>query len=148
MIDFKDIIASANTKIGETVEFKGLMSKKARIKHNAGQNAGDVLGWDYVFRAEDGTCYSFYGAQPPLLGLTQPVPILCPLGVQVFDKYDVDFIKAIDIMHSMNCGDTFTEISLSWVLVPECKEPYWHIRTSLGNVIAIGANSGKGNCHK
>lgn len=148
MIDFKDIMASANAQIGASVEFKGLMLKKGRIKHDAGHIPGDILGWDYIFRAEDKTCYSFYAAQPPLIGMTQPMPIKCPLGLQVFDKYEVDFAKAIGIMNSMNCGDTFTEISLSWALVPEVKEPYWHIRTSLGNVIAIGANSGKGKCHK
>lgn len=62
------------------------MSKKARIRHSAGTLADDVLGWDYVFRATDGTCYRFYAAQPPLIGMTQPEPIFCPLGVRVFDQ--------------------------------------------------------------
>lgn len=146
--DFKDVMDQANVQVGKAVKFKGLMTKKARIKHNAGTSAKDVLGWDYVFRADDGTCYSFYAAQPPLIGMTQPVPIGCLLGVRVFDTYKVDFSQALDIMHTMKCGDTFVAMSLSWALVPECTEPYWHIRTSIGNDIAIGANSGKGECTK
>jgi len=146
--DFKDVMGRANVQVGEAVRFKGLMSKIARIKQNAGKSSGDILGWDYIFRAEDGTCYSFYAAQAPLIGMTQPVPIPCPLGVRVFDKYEIDFSSAIDIMHTMDCGDTFVEMSLSWALVPDCTEPYWHIRTSIGNVIVVGANSGKGECNE
>ncbi len=147
MVDFEKLVDQVRAQVGKSVGFKGLMSKRARIRHSAGTSVGDVLGWDYVFRATDGTCYRFYAAQPPLIGMTQPEPIFCPLGVRVFDHYEVDFSKAIEIMHGMDCGDTFVTMSLSWPLTPECREPYRHIRTSIGSDIAIGANSGKVESH-
>ncbi|AKB25425.1 hypothetical protein MSMTP_1956 [Methanosarcina sp. MTP4] len=147
MVSLKDIMDEASAKLGD-VKFKGLMLKEARIKNGAGRTPEDVLGWDYIFRTNDGVCYSFYGAQFPLIGLTQAVPILCPLGIQTFDSYEIDFKKAIEILNTMNCGDVFVAMTLSWPLTPECTEPYWHIRTSLGNDISIGANSGKPNCNK
>ncbi|MDD3042099.1 MAG: hypothetical protein PHW56_04035 [Methanosarcinaceae archaeon] len=137
----------AAAKLGE-VQFKGLMLKEARIKNGAGSSPEDVLGWDYMFRTNEGVCYKYYAAQPPLLGMTQPVPVPCPLGIQTFDSYEIDFKKAIEILNSMNCGDVFVAMTLSWALTPECTEPYWHIRTTLGSDIAIGANSGKPNCNK
>jgi hypothetical protein len=146
--DLKDLMARAAAQVGRDVEFKGLMIKVARIRHSAGTSPKDVLGWDYIFRAEDGTCYKFYAAQSPLIGMTQPVPVPCPLGVQAFDHYQVDFVKAIEIMHELRCGDTFVAMQLSWPLTPECTEPIWHIRTSIGNDIVIGANSGEPGCHQ
>lgn len=130
------------------VEFKGLMVKKARIKNENGKEKSDILGWDYIFRAIDGTCYSFYAAEPPLIGMTQPIPIICPLGVKAFNSYKVDFKQAIETLHTMKCGGTFVAMSLSWPLTPECKQPYWHIRTSIGNDVAIGENTGKSICSK
>ena len=80
--------------------------------------------------------------------MTQPEPVPCPLGVQAFDHYEVDFVKAIEIMDLLDCGDTFVAIQLSWPLTLECKEPIWHIRTSIGNDIVVGANSGEPGCHQ
>ncbi len=72
MNDFKEVIASTKAQIGENVEFKGPNGKKGRTRHNAGHTAGDILGWDYIFREGDEICYSFHAAQPPLIGMTQP----------------------------------------------------------------------------
>jgi len=130
----------------EGVEFEGLLSKVAVINNSMGISAEDVLGWDYIYR-DDGTCYKYYAAQPPLIGMTQPVQIACPLGIQVFDSYQVDFKEAIDIIHSMDCGDSFVAMSLSWPLTPDSTEPLWHVKMSIGNDIVIGANSGEANCH-
>lgn len=147
MTKLKETLQKVAASLGDTVSLKGLLLQKARIKQGAGKSAADVLGWDYIVHDNNGVCYSYYAAQPPLIGMTQPVPVPCPLGLRVFDTYEVDFKKAIDIMHSMNCGDTFVDMSLSWPLTPECKEPLWHIRTNLGNQIIIGANSGTSQCH-
>jgi hypothetical protein len=147
MGDLKGLLNQVAAKIGEGVRLDGLMVKTARIKHGAGKTAQDVLGWDYIMRTVEGTCYEYYAAQPPLIGMTQPEPIPCPLGIQPFNLYEVDFRKAIEIMNQMDCGDTFVAMQLSWPLTPECKEPLWHIRTSIGNNIVIGANSGSAGCH-
>lgn len=125
------------------VEFAGLISKTARINNSAGQSAEDVLGWDVIYRGEDGTCYSYYVAQAPLIGMTEPVEIECPLGVQAFDSYMVDFEDAIAVMQMMDCGSIFVELSLYWPLTPEVEEPEWHITTDIGCEIVIGANCGK-----
>jgi len=128
------------------VESKGLISKVARINNSEGKTAKDVLGWDVTYRADDGKCYSYYSAQAPMIGLTRAMEVDCPLGVQAFDSYMVDYEGAIAIMQSMNCGDTFVNMSLSWPLTPEVKEPQWHIKTSIGNDIVIGANCSQANC--
>ena len=147
MVSLKNMMETEAAKLGK-VEFKGLMTKTARIKNGVGTKSSDILGWDYLFRATDGTCYIFYAAQPPLMGATQAVPVICPRGIRAFDSYEVDFKKAIEILNTINCGNTFVAMSLSWPLVPECKEPYWSIRTSLGNDVVIGANTGKPTCSK
>lgn len=129
------------------VHYKGLLSMTAKIKPGGGNTAADVLGWDYVIHGEDQSCYSYYAAQPPLIGLTQQQQVPCPLGVRVFDQYRISFSKAIKLMHTSNSGDTFVSMSLSWPLTPTCTEPYWHIRTSIGNDISIGANTGEMTVH-
>ena len=143
----KAILQSASKELDDKVEFIGLMSMKGVIKNGAGTKAEDVLGFDYVMKDKDGVCWSYYAANPPLIGMTQPVHIECPLGIVAFNSYEIDYIKAITILDSMNCGDVFTSISLSWPLVPTVKEPCWFIRTSIGNDVVIGADSGDGKCH-
>lgn len=134
----------AAAKLGEGVTFKGLMSKKAHLRNGYGSDAESVLGWDYIVKqAESGICYEYYAAQPPLIGLTQPVQIPCPLGVRSFDSYKIDFREAINIFQRLNCGGAFTEMALYYVLYPGVNEPHWYIRSITGCMIVIGADSGK-----
>ncbi len=128
------------------IEFAGLISKVSRINNSEGKTAADVLGWDVTYRGEDEKCYTYYVAQAPLIGMTEPVEVPCLLGVQSFDSYMVSFEDAIAIMQSMNCGDTFVNMSLSMPLTPAVNEPMWRITTSIGNEIVIGANCGKAEC--
>lgn len=128
------------------VEFEGLISKVARINNSEGKTAADVLGWDVTYRGEDEKCYSYYVAQAPLVGMTEPVVVQCPLGVQAFDRYIVDYDDAIAVMQMMDCGDTFVELTLSWPLTPEVEEPQWRIKTSIGTEIVVGAYCGQGGC--
>ncbi len=124
----------------------GLISKVARINNSAGHNAEDVLGWDVIYRGEDGKCRSYYMAQAPLEGMTEPVEVDCPLGVRAFDGYMLNYEEAIAAIKSMRCGSTFVELSLYRPLTPEAEEPEWHIKTDIGNEIVIGANCGKAEC--
>lgn len=128
------------------IEFEGLISKTARINNSAGQSAEDVLGWDVVYMGEDGKCYSYYAAQAPLEGMTEPVEVECPMGLRVFDSYMLDYEDAIAAMKSMRCGWIFVELSLYWPLTPEVEEPEWHLKTNLGNEIVIGANCEYSRC--
>ena len=127
------------------IEYPGLMSMKARI-NEPGSSYKDVLGWDILCR--EGGCYEFYVAQYPLIGMTRPVEVPCPLGIQPFDSYNVSFQEALEKLNGMDCGDKFVALSLYWPLTPECKEPYWYIRTDLGTQVSVGANSGTAQCHK
>ena len=137
-----DLLANAKKETG--VNFIGLLRKSARIKHGIGADLSDVLGWDIVLRAQDGNCYANYAAQSPLIGMTMAQPIMCPIGIVAFDDYKIGIKEAIQIFHTQNGGDKFTQISLSWPLVhPATVEPHWHFRTNLGNEVVIGANSGQ-----
>ncbi len=133
-------------KCKPSVESKGLISKVARINNSAGHTAEDVLGWDVIYKDVNGTCYSYYVAQAPLIGMTKPMEVDCLLGVQSFDSYMVDFKEAIAVMQSMDCGSTFVGLSLSWPLTPEVEEPMWRIKTDVGNEIVIGANCETSEC--
>jgi len=128
------------------IEHPGLISKVARINSSAGTSAEDVLGWEIIYRDEDGKCRQYYVAQAPLIGTTGPEEATCPLGVRAFDRYMVDYEEAIAIMQSMDCGATFAELSLSWPQTPEAGEPEWRIKTTLGDEIVIGANCGRAEC--
>jgi|WetSurMetagenome_2_1015567.scaffolds.fasta_scaffold00706_3 hypothetical protein len=142
MTHFENLIEQISKNAG--VKTIGLMRQDARIKHGAGRDASDVLGFDYVIKGTDGSCLSFYAAEPPLIGMTQPIPIPCPLGIVAFDGYKVTYKDAIAIFKKSNCGDVFVAMSLSWPLThPESKEPFWHIRSNLGFDLVIGANSGQ-----
>lgn len=120
----------------------GLMSKKGRLNSNAVSEAKDVLGFDYVLHYNN-SCYECYTANPPLIGSTQPVPIPCPLGIEMITDYKIDYKKAIDIFHTGDWGGKFTSIALSKPLHPDVNEPYWYFRSDLGVQIIIGANSGE-----
>ncbi|MGC9515591.1 DUF333 domain-containing protein [Methanocrinis sp.] len=130
------------------VEHPGLISKVARINSSAGTSAGDVLGWEIIYRDEDGKCRQYYVAQAPLIGMIRPEEATCPQGVRAFDRYMVDYEEAIAIMQSMDCGATFAELSLFWPMTPEAEEPQWRIKTSLGDEIVIGANCRRAECVK
>ncbi len=134
---------SAHLKKTAGVHGVGIERKTARIRNGAGKEVTDILGWDVIIRAEDGECYSYYEAQPPLIGLTQAEPIMCPLGIIPFITYKIDIAKAIEIFKGQNGGDIFVSIVLSKPLVnPPATEPFWYFRTNLGNTIVIGADSG------
>jgi len=139
MVDLKECMDKAAAEVG--VKFKGLLFQKAHIKNGVGSLTKDILGWDYVYRTVEGVCYKFYRAEPPLIGMTLPVPVVCPLGIRVFDSYKVDFKEAIEIFHKQFHEKMFTAMILSWVLVPGCEEPFWHIKSITGEEIAIGANT-------
>lgn len=111
------------------------------IKDGGARPISDVLGWNYTTKIND-TCYSYYAAQPPLEGLTQPVVIQCPVGIQEITEYNARAEQAIGIVMSMDCGSTVAEMSLSWPMVPD-SQPTWHIVTDIGCQISIGANGGK-----
>lgn len=122
----------------------GLLKKSARIKQRMGSDVSDILGWDVITKGENQTCYSFYSAQPPLIGLTQPQPVECPVGIIAFDTHKIDIEEAIKIFHTQLGGDKFTQILLCWPLAhPEPPEPYWYFKTNLGTDVVIGANSGQ-----
>lgn len=136
-----DLLSLVKDQAG--ISCTGLERKSARIKNGMGSEIADVLGWDVIVRNQDGGCYAFYVAQPPLIGMTQPQPAPCPLGIMPFNEYKIDIAEAIKIFHSQNGGDKFTAITLSCPLVhPAATEPYWYFMTNLGVSVIIGANSG------
>jgi hypothetical protein len=142
MSHFEDMIDHVSKKTN--VKIIGLMRQVARIKNGIGKDVSDVLGFDYVIKDSNGTCLEYYAAEPPLIGMTQPVPIPCPLGIIAFDGYKVTYKDAIEIFKKANCGDSFVAISLAWPLTyPEVKEPFWHIRSNLGYDFIVGAMSGQ-----
>lgn len=125
-----------------------ILSITGKIKNGMGRNKEDVLGFDYLVRDENNQCLKYYAANPPLIGMTKPEPVPCPLGIRVIKEYRVNYEMAIEIFHTMNCGDAFTDIALSWPLTPEVIEPVWHIHTNLDSVVIIGADSGKSSCER
>ena len=142
-----DTVAEVKKCTDKPLGMKFYVSKKARIKHGAGNSPKDVIGFDYVMKDDSGACWSFYMANPPYIGLSHPVIIECPLGVVSFDKYEIDYKKAISIIEQMRCGKDFTAMALSWPLTPDVKEPLWFIRMAIGNEIVIGANTGDIHCY-
>ena len=124
-----------------TIE-KGLLKKTAVIKDGEARSISDVLGFVYITEI-NGTCYRFYAAEPPLDGMTRPVVIPCPVGIQVITNYNVSAEQAIDAVMSMDCGDAVVEMELSWPMALDT-EPTWQILTNIGCHISIPAISGKG----
>ena len=127
-------------------ELNGLISMAARINNSVGRAAEDVLGWDVVRRGEDGICRSYYFAQEPLIGMTEPAEVDCPSGLKPFDWYMAGYEEAIASMRSMRCGTAFVNLTLSWPAAPEFGEPVWRITTDIGNEIVVGANCGLSGC--
>jgi len=142
MSQIENLLAAVKEKSGITGT--GLEKQCARIRHGVGSELKDILGWDVIIRSDDGSCYKFYAAQPPLIGMNYPLPFKCPLGIVPFDDYKIEIDDAIKIFHSQKGDDKFTAISLSWPLTyPEAPEPFWYFRTNLGNTVVIGAVSGQ-----
>ncbi len=141
-MDMHTILDQASDNIGGDVKVEGLLRKIARLKPGA-DKPEDVLGFDYTVH-HDGTCYEYYAANPPLKGVTQAVPVECPLGIEIFDDYKVDYKAAIDIFHRGNWGSQFTSMALSKPLTyPEAQEPYWYLMSNLGQSVVIGADTGE-----
>jgi len=139
----KTQLTTAAQRVGN-VHFEGLLRKEGVIRRGVGENYDDVLGFNYIAHEQQGGCYEFYAANPPLIGMTEPVPCPCPLGLETFDEYRIDYKEAVRLFHSGNWGNMFTSITLSRPLVhPQTREPFWHIRSNLGIDVVIGANSGE-----
>ena len=144
-MDMQTILETASKNIGGNIKVKGLMRKEGRLKPGA-ENPGDVLGFDYIVHY-DNTCFEYYSANPPLSGTTQALPITCPLGIEIFEDYPVDYKTAITIFHKGNWGSQFTSIALAKPLVhPRSSEPYWYLMSNLGQAVVIGADSGEIVC--
>ncbi|MGD0278126.1 MAG: hypothetical protein ABSC11_02340 [Smithella sp.] len=142
MSHFEDLVSQVAKSSG--VKIIGLMRQVAKIKNGSGKDASDVLGFDYVIKDDAGTCYEYYAAEPPLIGMSHPMPIPCPLGIVAFNGYKITYKDAIALFKKANCGDHFTNMSLAWPLThPETKEPFWHIRSNLGFDFVVGAISGQ-----
>lgn len=142
MSQFEKLVSQIQSK--NSVQIIGLMRQVARIKNGCGKDASDVLGFDYVVKSADGVCREFYAAEPPAIGMTEPQPVACPLGIIAFNGYKVTYDQALKLFQQANCGDHFVAMSLAWPLThPECKEPFWHIRSNLGFDFVVGAISGQ-----
>ncbi len=141
-MDIQTILADASENIGGNTKVKGLMRKEGRLKPGA-EKPEDVLGFDYLVHL-DNTCFEYYSANPPLHGTTQAVPVPCPVGIEIFDDFKVDYTAAITIFHRGNWGSQFTSMTLSKPLVyPQTTEPYWYMVSNLGQTVIIGADSGE-----
>ncbi|NEQ65197.1 MAG: hypothetical protein F6K21_06810 [Symploca sp. SIO2D2] len=123
-----------------------LLSKTGKIKNGAGKNKEDVLGFEYLVHDDNSQCCEYYLANSTLVGIKKTEPVPCPCGIRAIKDYKITYAEAIEIFHSLNFGDTFTGIRLSWPLNLETSEPTWHIDTTLGHTLIIGANSGKPIC--
>jgi len=113
-----------------------------RLSNNLTGEASDVLGFDNIVFI-DGTCYEYYAANPPLIGMTQPVPVPYPYGLAIFEDYKIDYKEAIKLFHSGNWGSKFTSISISQPLYPGVNDPSWYICSELGIQVVINANTGE-----
>lgn len=138
----QDELAKASQEVGGDVKL-GLLRKTGRLKTPESEQASDVEGFDNVVSDGSGKCYQYYAANPPLVGLTKPEPVACPLGIAVIDDYKIDYKQAIDIFHKGNWGSKFTSITLSKPLTPEVKDPLWRIDSTTGVEVVINANTGE-----
>lgn len=138
----QEILKQASNLMGESVEFDCLLRLTAHLKKGTAATAEDVVGFDHLVHW-DGICYQFYAANPPLIGMTQPVPVPCPLGICCVGDYAIDYKQAVEIFHTGNWGSKFTSLVLSRPLTPEVSEPYWYFVSDLGITVIIGANTGK-----
>jgi hypothetical protein len=126
------------------VEIIGLMRQIGRIRFGVGKTANDIVGFDYIVKEKNGGCMEYYAANPPLIGLSHPVPVPCPLGIVAFNSYKIKYATAVDIYLKLSNKQPFVAIALSWPLThPETKEPFWHIRSEDGTDYTIGAISGQ-----
>lgn len=136
-------IHQTGSKTTETSHNKThLLLKTGHLKESIARTADDVVGFNNLMRSAKG-CFTYYEANPPLIGLTNPVPVQCPLSLAVIPPYKLDYKKAIELFHRGNWGTGFTGIGLSKPLYPGVMEPYWTITGSNGITVVIGANSGK-----
>ena len=138
----RKLLELAAAQIGKDVQLDGLLKKVGRLKQNSGTDSSDVLGFDWTVYW-DNSCYEYYAANTPLIGTTQPMPIMCPVGIEIFYDFKVDYKEAIKIFQSGNWGDNFVSITICKPLVyPQATEPYWYFISNLGVQVVIGADSG------
>lgn len=137
-------LAKASQDLGEAGAKLDLLKKTGKFKDGvtAAETADDVVGFDYL-TTNNGKCYAFYTANPPLIGMSKPTPTPCPVGIAVFGDTKVDYKQAIDIFHKGNWGSKFTSIVISKPLTPSVNDPFWYIKSELGTEVVINANTGE-----
>ncbi|HUC89502.1 MAG TPA: hypothetical protein VMR45_01765 [Patescibacteria group bacterium] len=142
-MNINDDLAKASEELGGGAKFS-LLKQTGRLKSSPAESAEDVTGFDYV-ASDNGKCYGYYAANPPLVGLTKPEPVPCPLGLAVVNDYKISYQEVIDIFHKGNWGSKFTDISLSKPLTPAVKDPMWYLVSDTGVHVVINANTGEPN---
>lgn len=142
-MSLQEHLATIGKSIGDEVELEGLMRKNGILKGGIARESSDVLGFTYIVHWNN-SCFEYYCANPPLKGCTQAVPVPCPVGIEVFNEYKVDYKEAVDIFHKGNWGSGFTTITLCKPLIyPQAPEPLWYFVSDLGVQVVIGADTGK-----
>ncbi|NEO74385.1 hypothetical protein [Moorena sp. SIO3H5] len=123
-----------------------LLSKEGVLFEIPAYTAEEVVGFEYKDLIGNDFCVQYFAANPPRVGMTEPIKIPCPLGIEPIPEYNVKYEEAIDIFHEINCGDAFESIELSWPETPPFREPIWKLRSNFGLDVIIGANSGFMSC--
>ncbi len=124
------------------VPIRGIMRQIGVIKKRQGKSALDVVGFDYMVHRSEESCFQYYAANPPLTGITEPVTVKRPFGLEVFSDYVVDYRQAIEIFHRREVGEVFTHLALFKPLANlRFDEPLWFVRAERDVTVVIGANS-------
>jgi len=123
-----------------------LLSKTGVLSVPEASSAEQVVGFNYIVLGRDDSCMTYYAANPPLIGMSKPVEIPCPLGIVVIDNYNIDYKQAIALFEKTNCGGAFTGISLSQPLVPGIINPFWTIDSVTGQAFSVNADTGQSTC--
>jgi hypothetical protein len=137
----REDLANITQQIGP-VSNAGYLREIGVLKKAVAENASDIVGFNYVI-FNDGVCYAYYSANPPLIGMSNPTPVQYPLGLAVFSDFKITYQKAVDLFHSGNWGSGFTSISLSKPLYPDVNDPYWYFISDLGTHVTVNANTGE-----
>lgn len=135
--------ASETSASIESENSDSLILKMAVINESGVKTTDDILGWIYIYQKGNGSCYRYSEAQPPHIGIIDPINVSCPVGLQAIELYKIDFSEAVGIMHeNINDSDIITEISLYWPVSQDI-EPQWHIKNTTGVEFVVGANTGE-----
>lgn len=115
------------------------------VEGESGKKPEDIKKWRFVFWAGNNDTYMVFCENGTITDQKYiPEPWLEDVVIDLPLKMTLD--KAVQLLNSVNCGNSFKNVTIRQPLYPGIDELYYIFRTTMNNWVFVGMISDKVHC--